>query len=173
MSTPSPPPPPLPTLPPRKKYLRPRSLVESVALGAAYGVLLRILISAPKWSNANTRGAVSIMTAAFLVLGPIVIGFLTIRHTEAHQPSPVWIWICLPWASVSLMMGITALFALEGLICIAMALPVAMVCASLGGIIAGVISRRRRVNTTSALCLAVLPLLLAPAEMLLHAPLQT
>ena len=36
--TTSPPPPPL-TLPPRRKYLRPRSLIQSALLGAAYGVL--------------------------------------------------------------------------------------------------------------------------------------
>jgi uncharacterized protein YndB with AHSA1/START domain len=172
MSTQPPPPPPL-TLPPRKKYLRPRSLIQSAILGAVYGVLLRLIISGPKWANSNAPDSASVMTIAFLVLGPIVIGFLTIRHTEAHQPSPVWIWIVLPWASVTLMMAVTALFAIEGAICIAMALPIALVCASLGGVAAGIIARRRRIHRIPTLCLAVLPFLLAPAEATRNAPIQT
>jgi hypothetical protein len=113
------------------------------------------------------------MTVAFIFLGPAVIGFVTIRHTETYQPSPVWIWILLPWLSVTLMMAVIALCALEGAICIAMALPIALVCSSIGGVIAGVIARRHRLSRTPALCLAILPLLLAPAEANLNAPLQT
>jgi len=169
MSTP--PPPPELTLPPRKKYLRIRSLIESASLGAAYGVLLRVLVS--KHLTDNGGSSVAVMTIAFLVLGPIVIGFLTIRQTEAHQPSPIWIWIFLPWLSVTLMMAIVALFALEGAICIAMALPIALICASIGGLVAGVISRRHRLNRAPTLCLAILPLLLAPFESRLAAPLET
>ena len=164
--------PPLLTLPPRKKYLRPKSLIQGAALGAVYGVLLRIIISGPKWANSGSSDSASVMTLAFLILGPIVIGFLTVRHTEAHQPSPVWIWIVLPWLSVTIMMAVTALFALEGAICIVMALPIALVLASIGGVIAGVVSRRRRLARTPTLCLAVLPFLLAPAEARLNAPVQ-
>jgi hypothetical protein len=171
MST-TPPLPPL-TLPPRKKYLRPRSLVQSAILGAVYGVLLRVVISGPKWANSNATNSASVMTLAFLLLGPIVIGFLTIRQSEAHQTTPVWIWIVLPWLSVTLMMAVTALFAIEGTICIAMALPIAFVLSSLGGAIAGIISRRRRIARTPTLCLAILPFLLAPAEATLNAPIQT
>jgi hypothetical protein len=170
MSTP-PPPPPLLILPPRKKYLRPLSLIQSAALGAAYGVMLRVLISGPKWTNGHSTFAV--MTIAFIVLGPTVIGFLTISQTQAQRPLPVWIWIFLPWISITLMMATTAVLALEGAICIAMAFPIALVCASIGGIIAGILSRRQPINRTSALCLAVLPLLLAPAEARLNAPLET
>jgi uncharacterized protein YndB with AHSA1/START domain len=166
MST-SPPPPPL-TLPPRKKYLRPRSLIQSAILGAIYGVLLRGVVAL----HSNHNSAL-VMTLAFIFLGPIVIGFLTIRHTEAYQPSPVWIWILLPWISVALMMVATAILCWEGAICIAMALPIALICSSLGGAIAGIISRRRRIARTPTLCLAILPFLLAPAEATLNAPIQT
>jgi hypothetical protein len=169
MST-SPPPPPL-TLPPRKKYLRPRSLIQSAILGAVYGVLLRVIIATPFGSHG--RNAMNVMTLAFLVIGPIVIGFLTIRQSEAHRPTPVWIWIVLPWLSVTLMMAVTAVFEIEGTICIAMALPIAFVLSSLGGLLAGIISRRRRIPRTPTLCLAILPFLLAPAEATLNAPIQT
>jgi hypothetical protein len=93
-----PPQPPLLTLPARKKYLRPLSLIQSAALGAAYGVVLRVLISGPKWTNGHNTFAV--MTIAFIVLGPIVIGFLTIRQTQAQRPLPVWIWIFLLQTSI-------------------------------------------------------------------------
>jgi hypothetical protein len=169
---PTPPPPPPVTLPERKKYLRPKSLIQSALIGATYGVLLRVLISFPKLASSGRNPAL-VMTLAFIVLGPFVIGFLTIRHTEAQQPSPVWIWLFLPWLSVALMMVVLAIFAWEGAICIAMALPIALFGASLGGLTAGVISRRRRLTRAPTLCLAVVPFLLAPAEATLNAPLQT
>lgn len=165
------PPPPLP-IPPRERYLRSNSLIQGAAVGAAYGVFLRLLISFPKMGSiANPTN--SVMTLAFIVLGPLVIGFLTIRKAQARQPAPIWIWIVLPWASVAVMMAVTALFAIEGAICIVMALPIALVLSSIGGVVAGIISRRHRINRTPTLCLAILPFLLAPAESRLNAPLQT
>jgi hypothetical protein len=154
-----------------------RTLVQSVTLGAAYGVLLRVglfNIEVRHWLDAHIlpqTGAV--MTIAFLVLGPLIIGFLTIRHTEARGPAPIWIWFLLPWVSVSLMLVTTLLFMLEGLICILMALPIALVLASIGGVIAGVIGRKLRVNNTSTFCIALLPFILAPAEARLNAPTST
>lgn len=165
-------PPPLITIPPRNRYLRSKSLIQGAAVGAAYGVFLRLLIWFPKMGSiANSTNLV--MTLAFIVLGPLVIGFLTIRQAESHQTTPIWIWIVLPWASVAVMMAATALFAIEGAICIVMALPIALVLSSIGGVVAGIISRRHRIDRTPTLCLAVLPFLLAHAEARLNAPLET
>lgn len=141
-------------------------------MGAAYGIFLRLLISFPKMGGIR-NSANSVMTLAFLILGPLVIGFLTVRQADAHQPTPVWVWIFLPWASVTLMMAVTALFAIEGAICIIMAFPIALVLASLGGVVAGIIGRRHRLSRIPTLCLAALPFLLAPAEATLHTPLET
>ena len=163
--------------PKTNRWLDLRTLIEGVATGVVYGLFLRgcefVLDrpSRPHWQwliNADF-----VMTIAFLVLGPVIIGLLTIRRAGSIQPVPVWQWIFLPWISVTLMMAITALLTWEGAICIAMALPIALVFASIGGIIGGVASRRRRLSTTSMTCLAVLPFLLAPAESQFTAPTST
>jgi uncharacterized protein YndB with AHSA1/START domain len=53
------------------------------------------------------------------------------------------------------------------------ALPIGLVASSLGGLIAGVISRWNATSARTTVCVALLPLLLAPAETLLPSPNQT
>jgi hypothetical protein len=172
-----------------------RGAVAGVAVGATYGVLLRGsivlqgLVARHLQANVHNNNlaewqrydhllnswtsASAVMTLAFLVGGPLVIGFLTIRRLEQEQPTSWPNRIFLPWLAVSCMMAVIALFAWEGAICVAMALPITLVLASLGGVAAGLLARRMPVSRGPAVCFALLPLLLAPAESLLPAPVQT
>ncbi len=149
-------------------------LLEGIALGVCYGLLLRFValnISAHSWlTKAGLPQAGFIMTVAFLVLGPLVMGLLTIRRAESREPSSVWQWIFAPWLSVILMMAVTALLNIEGAICIVMALPIALVCGSIGGVIGGLIGRQRKLSSAATLCVAVLPFLLGPIEASFRSP---
>lgn len=154
-----------------------RSLLEGVAVGVVYGLFLRayqFVLTQPdrlRWQRVIHVDIV--MTMAFLAGGPLLIGFLTVRRAELRQPAAFWRWIFLPWLAVTVMMGFTALLAWEGAICVIMALPIALLFASLGGVIAGLLTRRRRIAAAPTVCVALLPFLLAPAESLRPAPLQT
>jgi hypothetical protein len=114
-----------------------------------------------------------VMTVAFLVLGSIIIGFLTVRRIERQRPASIFTWILAPWLAVFCMMTVIALFAWEGAICVAMALPITLILSSIGGITAGVLGRRMALTAGRTACLAILPFLLAPAESMLPGPVQT
>ena len=152
-----------------------RAMLEGVALGAIYGILLRLLnhtnFVGPKAQTFSQT--FSVMTIAFLFGGPVVIGILTVRRAEAIEHISVWKWIFLPWISVFVMLLTLWLFLIEGGICILMASPIALVCASIGGLIAGAWSRLRKPSGLTLTCVAILPFLLAPVEARLTAPSST
>jgi hypothetical protein len=148
-----------------------RTMLEGVALGAIYGILLR-LGGHVKWFSPNPN-TFTVMTVAFLFGGPIVVGILAVRRAEAIEPISVWKWIFLPWISVFVMLFTLWLFVIEGGICILMASPIALVCASIGGVIGGMWGRLRKPSSLTLTCVAILPLLLAPAEARLTAPPST
>jgi hypothetical protein len=148
-----------------------RTTLEGVALGAIYGILLRLL------GHANFVGpkaqTFTVMTIAFLCGGPVVIGIVTVRRAEAVEPVSVWKWVFLPWLSVFVVLLTLWLFLIEGGICILMASPIALVCASIGGLIAGIWGRLRKPSNSALACVAFLPFLLAPVEARLTAPSST
>ncbi|MEO8990806.1 MAG: hypothetical protein ABI291_10055 [Acidobacteriaceae bacterium] len=154
-----------------------RLLIRGIAFGVLYGLFLRayaFILNRPNRVHWQWLLDIDIvMTVAFLIGGPLVIGILTTRRAEASDPGTVWRWILTPWLSVILMMGVTALFAWEGAICIAMALPIALVFGSIGGIIGGLASRNRRLSGVTTFCIAALPFLLGPAEGRLATATQT
>ncbi|MGD0442893.1 MAG: hypothetical protein ABSA39_03060 [Edaphobacter sp.] len=155
----------------RTAWVKRRTMLEGIGLGAIYGILLR-LGTHPKWLNPNSQ-TFTVMTVAFLFGGPIVIGILAVRRAEAIEPISVWKWIFLPWISVFVMLFTLWLFVIEGGICVLMASPIALVCASIGGLIGGLWGRLRKPSSLTLTCVAILPLLLAPLEARLTAPPST
>ena len=112
------------------------------------------------------------MTLAFLTLGPIAIGFLTVRVAQGPEKLPLSQRITLPWAAVLLGMFITMLCALEGAVCLIFALPITLFFGSIGGLIAGAMAgRNSREQNLSAAVLFLLQILGAPMEARLHSPL--
>ncbi|HZY63257.1 MAG TPA: hypothetical protein VFE38_12105 [Edaphobacter sp.] len=148
-----------------------RTMLEGVVLGAIYGILLRRAVHF-NWSSPSPN-TFAVMTATFIFGSPVVIGILTIRRAEAHSPIRVWQWILLPWISVGLMLVTLWLFVIEGTICVVMAAPIALVCASIGGVIGGIWGRLHKPSNRILTCIAVLPLIFAPLEARVTAPPST
>jgi hypothetical protein len=157
--------------PARTEWNKKRTMLEGVALGAIYGILLRLVIHF-NWSGPGPR-SFAVMTFAFLFLGPVVIGILTVRRAEVIESISVWKWIFLPWVSVSLMLATLCIFLIEGTICVLMASPIALVGASIGGLIGGLWGRFHRPSNRTLTCVAALPFILAPAEACLTPPPST
>ncbi len=156
----------------RQRLLNWRFLLEGVVLGALYGVVLRVAMNTPQrlwW----LKDAAGVMTVAFLVLGPIVIGYVVVRRAERGGRIPIALWFGAPVLSVTLMMGILMLFAWEGAICVLMALPIAWVFGAIGGVLGGLSVRFSKLTGRTTACVAVLPFLLAPLEARFTAPTQT
>lgn len=152
-------------------------MIEGVALGAAYGLFLRAGLGSnvfSQWINTHDHYQITaIMTWGFLLVGPFAMGFIAVGRAEAHTHIPVWKWMFVPWLSVLVMMLAAVLFAWEGAICIAMATPLALIFASIGGVAAGVYRRIRNVSNATLTCVALLPFVVVPIEARLSAPNQT
>ena|SRR5436305_6864504 len=128
--------------------------------GCAYGVGLRLLASL------HIAGF-GVMTTGFIFFMPFALGCITMYFAEFRQQQPVSIWILLPWLPVAAALVAISLFLLEGLICIVMFAPLALVLSTLGGIFggfAGRVVRSRRARSITVACIAVLPFFTAAWE---------
>jgi hypothetical protein len=159
--------------PPRLEQTHPllrRWLVSGIILGVIYGVALRFLVGEGKF-NFNSGTTTYVMTIAFLFLGPLVIGLITINEAEGKAPTSIASWIFAPWIPTLLTCFVAVLFRWEGYICLIFALPITLLGSSFGGVLAGILARRRNaVSRPTLACFALLPLLLAPLESQLAPP---
>lgn len=146
------------------------SLIGSIALGGIAGLFFRLWAQLP-WVR-PTAGIV--MTYSFLTLGPFAIGYLVVAVAEAVRPRPIWTHFILPWPAMLLSAGITYLFNLEGLICIVFALPITLVCSSLGGVVGGILTRYRKEKSRPMLAVVLLmPMIFSPLESrIIQAPVE-
>lgn len=155
----------------RSSWLGKRSLISGVLFGSISGVGFRVGAELPVWMHGQTGSL--IMTASFLVLVPIVMGLITVAEAQHSRLRPIWQWILLPWLPIIVSLAIVYLLNLEGLICILLALPVALVSSSIGGLIAGIVQRYfRRPTRRSLACVLLLPVFIAPLELQLPPPAQ-
>lgn len=143
-----------------------RSFISRPALygfltGFAYGIALRALALL---GHERSSPFTDVMTWGFMFIGPVVLGFLTVRP----HPNPSW-WFRLfgPWLPTYASLQFMFLYGWEGGLCILMALPVVLPLAMLGGVIGGLrIFRGRR----EGLAAALLPFVVMPIEQLVPAP---
>jgi hypothetical protein len=136
--------------------------LSGVALGLLYGLAMRVAIRIQPWNT-----GIVVMTWGFVFGVPLVVGFLAVFVAERERRLPVWKWFLLPWLPVVGMALGTLLMLLEGRICIAMFLPIGMVCASIGGVAAGLLGRlsgHARAKDVVAGCILFLPLIISPWE---------
>lgn len=133
-----------------------------IILGVLYGLSVRIL---GEMRVVEEYGA--IVTISFMFIVPFVIGFIRVHfECKAVKELRYGKMIVLPWNPVFLFLLATAVTLLEGSICIAMALPAFMFCASLGGLAAGLTNRYLLKHKNSTLAsVTILPFIMAPIEM--------
>ncbi|RFP11801.1 SRPBCC family protein [Duganella sp. BJB488] len=112
------------------------------------------------------------MLASFVVLVPLVLGIYTVYAARDDAPGYGYA-VLAPWAPMFAFVGGTALLLIEGTICIAMALPIFMISASLGGLIGLVLVRNVKFKSSSMNALLMLPLLSGYAETHIALPQQT
>ena len=143
-----------------------RSWITPLAVGLAYGLVARFAFGIDA-----LEGVFGVMTLAFIVLVPVAVGALSVLGRGAE---PTWAAaIFFPWLPTLLVLGGALVFLWEGLICIVVWLPLALICASLGGLIGKATWRAGGSPRTYALALAVLPVVFAPIENRFADPTQT
>ena len=130
-----------------------------ILAGALYGLLLRVFFGiAPHYFAVD-----GVMSAAFLVATPIVVGAITV-YGRRHVDRSISYMLMGPWATIALMMLGCAVTLLEGSICIALMAPMFLLCGSLGGVIMGLLLNFWELRDTHVGAIAVLPFLMMIAE---------
>ncbi|MES2742702.1 MAG: SRPBCC family protein [Pseudomonadota bacterium] len=130
-------------------------------IGAAYGLLMRLCFGLVNPSTMS--GATGPMLSSFVLLVPFLIGVYTVFAVRKESPGLRFA-VVGPWAPTFAFVAGTALLLIEGSICIAMALPLFLLMASLGGIVSLVVVRNSQPKAGSMHALLLLPLLTGYAE---------
>jgi len=160
-------------------WFKNRQYVLAIAAGIIYGVGLRLILHWPLGGPMNAPresmwypNDLWVMSFGFLIVAPVTVGWITIASTPSDGRYHWAGWIFRPWIAVLLSYAVLLLAVIEGAICLIFALPVTLVCASIGGVAAGLAGRHRyRHGRATTLCLAVLPLALCAIEAQLDGPL--
>jgi hypothetical protein len=105
-----------------------KSLI-AVSFATVYGVSLRILFG-------FLNDFMGIMSVSFLILAPIIIGYLTIILTPKDDTQSLSGAFFKPWLTCLLILIITLFFNIEGTICWIMIYPLFSFLAGIGGIMA-------------------------------------
>ena len=133
------------------------ALLVSVAFAVLYGLVFRIAFADRAFSD-----LLGVMSVAFISIVPMVVGYLAVRPS----PRPEWPFaVFFPWIPTFVIVLISAVIGYEGGLCIIMALPILLVNASIGGVVAMVVTRRqaaRNAGVTAAVL--VFPLLFGAVE---------
>lgn len=128
--------------------------------GALYGLLMRILFGL--WPFAPGVPAAGVMMLSFLFAVPFVIGVWSVSRLPPARRR-IGAAIVVPWLPMFVFVAGTALLDLEGAICIVLAIPIFMLMASLGGLLA-LAALKTGAPRSTANAMLVLPLVLALAE---------
>jgi hypothetical protein len=147
--------------------------LKSFCLGTAYGLAMRLLFgSADTLGGLSKTAASGPMLAAFVIGVPILVGGITVYTADPKELT--WLRaIFRPWLPTLAFVAGTALLLIEGSICIAMALPIFLFAASVGGVLAFLVRRTLRPAPGAVSALLALPLVLGYAETQLPLPQDT
>jgi len=164
-----------PTLSSTAKYAR----WLAVAASVGYGLLGRFFFGLGSLGFAEwPQSTLAVMSASFLFLIPVAVGFVS---QVARDPGvgdrlpPVNRWFrafLQPMLPVLMMLGLLSVFNIEGIICIAMAAPIFLLLAGIGGLI-GYGTRRRTERKSRAGVISFMifmPYLASPLEQRLTPP---
>jgi hypothetical protein len=137
--------------------LKDRSICYSALAGFLYGLFCRLAFTF-KWAE-NLLG---VMTIGFLMVMPMAVGFISVFLAVRSGLHGLATWLGLP--ALTTLMLIISSFVLfwEGIICLTMLTPVALIMAIVGGVAGGFCARR--FGKTPLLCVVVLPFVVAAAE---------
>lgn len=135
-------------------------ILLAVIIPAAVAMFILLTFGVDKWS-----GLYSVMTLAFIFFLPFGLGALTIYLSNIDKVRSRSYRIFMPWTPILVFFVATLLLTLEGWACWIMILPMFLLAASIGGLVAGhfKIKKHQKENTYISL-FVLLPLFLSPIE---------
>jgi hypothetical protein len=145
-----------------------KSWLIALAVPVAYALFMRIVFDLHPF-----RDFIKVMSISFFFTVPFGIGYLTVMLSSVESVKTRGYPALAPWAPIVVFLCLTLLLRIEGWACWIMILPVFLLFASLGGIIAGrrKLRKHNRSNKLQVSLIVALPFLIAPLEKLLpHLP---
>lgn len=136
------------------------ALAAAELAGVGYGVVARLA-----FEGRNERFSFGAMTLAFVVLVPLVVGFLTVALAPEGERMPNT--VALPLVTCVACLGFVLAMGLEGIICVVLIAPVFLLFSVLGGFMGrGLrrLARSRRMYASGILTMLLLPYAAAPLE---------
>lgn len=145
-----------------------KTALWSVGVGLGYGLFARLV-----FGLSILEGLFEVMSLAFIFGVPVVIGFVSV-YTLPVGYNGARAWLGVPITAGLLTLAGALLLLWEGLICIVVWLPLFVVLASLGGMLAGLIRKQSDTRHPLVLaCVAIVPFVLAPGESAMPTPVYT
>ncbi|MBS1501440.1 MAG: TIGR01777 family oxidoreductase [Bacteroidetes bacterium] len=136
------------------------AILASILIPLLFGLIMRELFDINSW-----RSFYQVMSVSFLFLVPFAIGVITIYFSNVRDVERLGYRICMPWVTVCGLLFLTILLRIEGWACWLMALPVFLVSASIGGLVAGHFKLKKHRNERGLVSLLVLlPFFASPIE---------
>src|SRR6516164_4347850 len=108
------------------------------ALGALYGLAMRLVFGSPVLDHPANHLATGPMLGTFVVLVPVLIGVFTV-HAVRRRPPGLLFALFGPWVPTICFAIGTGVALIEGSICIVMALPIFCLVSSLGGLLCWIV----------------------------------
>jgi len=131
-----------------------------VFIPVLYALILRLLFGIDSWDK-----VFYVMTISFLFCLPLIVGMLTIALSPMESVKKFIYRFFAPWAPIFIFAIITLLFNIEGWACWIMILPIFLIIASIGGLIAGYYKlKEKKHQKTYISLLCFLPLVAGPIE---------
>jgi hypothetical protein len=134
-----------------------------IAIPVGYALMMRVIFGLD-----IVKDFVQVMSITFLLSVPFAIGFLTVVLSPRKEARQLNYAAMAPWIPIGIFFLVTLALAIEGWACWIMILPVFLAFATLGGLLARFIIRRKdRPNKLQISLAMLLPFVLAPLEKLL------
>ncbi|MCB0721744.1 MAG: hypothetical protein KDC42_05505 [Ignavibacteriae bacterium] len=136
----------------------------AIVTGLLYALSTRLIFGLHiDWPGRDFTSGAMLVSFAFIFVMPFAAGYIT---AYVAKPGTSLVYCLLaPWITVVLLLFFSFIFALEGLICIVMVLPVFLLMGSFGGLTAYFVGRAgKNINTVVLCSVVLLPFLTIPVE---------
>ncbi len=139
-------------------------------LGIAAGIAVAYALIVHALFNDHRLGdLLGVMTIGFIFLVPFAMGYLAVWFLPAELARRYEVRIFVPWVPIVFFFGLTLSFGIEGWACWLMILPLFLIAASIGGILAGWDNSRKGKNQQLKLSLTLLlPFIVTIVEKQFH-----
>jgi hypothetical protein len=140
-----------------------KSLLIAVLIPLIYALLVRVLFDLDP-----IKDFITVMSLSFFITVPFAIGYLTIALSPIEKVRKLRYRVFAPWLAIILFLMATIWIRVEGWACWIMILPVFLVFASIGGLVAGgrKIRQKDRPNKLQVSIILLLPFVAGPLEKL-------